>query len=55
MIEEGADDAVATFPHTTVGVLVQALARSGVGTRRMVGILQAIKTAGALHAEIIVE
>ncbi len=54
-VEEGGDDAVATFPNTTVGALVQGLARSGVGTRRIVSILQAIKSAGALHAEILVQ
>ena len=54
-VDEGTDDAVATFPNTTVGALVQGLARSGVGTRRIVSILQAIKSAGALHAEILVQ
>jgi flagellar P-ring protein precursor FlgI len=54
-VEEGIDDAVATFPNTTVGALVQGLARSGVGTRRIISILQAIKSAGALHAEILVQ
>lgn len=54
-VDEGRDDAVATFPNTSVGDLVQGLARAGVGTRRMVSILQAIKAAGALHADIIVQ
>ena len=42
-------------PNTTVADLVQGLSRSGVNTRRIVSILQAIKAAGALHAEIIVQ
>lgn len=54
-VEEGRDDAVATFPNTSVGALVQGLARAGVGTRRIVSILQAVKAAGALHAQIIVQ
>lgn len=54
-VEEGANDAVVSFPNTTVGDLVQGLARSRVGTRRTISILQAIKAAGALHAEIVVQ
>lgn len=54
-VDEGTDDTVATFPNTTVGVLVEGLSRAGVGTRRIVSILQAIKAAGALHAEIVVQ
>jgi flagellar P-ring protein precursor FlgI len=54
-VEDGGNDAVASFPDTTVGALVQGLARAKVGTRRIVSILQAIKAAGALHADIIVQ
>lgn len=54
-VEEGENDTVASFPNTTVGALVQGLARARVGTRRIISILQAIKAAGALHAEIIVQ
>lgn len=54
-VEEGANDTVATFPNTTVGSLVQGLTRAQVGTRRIISILQAVKAAGALHAEIIVQ
>ena len=54
-VEEQTNDTVASFPNTTVGSLVQGLARSRVGTRRVISILQAIKAAGALHAEIIVQ
>lgn len=54
-VDDGSNDAVATFPNTTVGDLVQGLTRSRVGTRRIISILQAIKAAGALHAEILVQ
>ena len=43
------------FPNTTVADLVQALAKMRVSTRDMIAILQAVKTAGALHAELIVQ
>lgn len=48
-------DAVVTFPNTTVADLVQALTKAKVNTRGMIAILQAIKAAGALHADIIVQ
>jgi flagellar P-ring protein FlgI len=48
-------DAVVRFPGTSVGDLVQALSRARVNTRTMISILQAMKAAGALHAEIIVQ
>lgn len=54
-VEQGANDAVMSFPNTSVGALVQGLARAKVDTRRMISILQAIKAAGALHAEIVVQ
>lgn len=54
-VEEGPADAVVSFPNTSVADLVQGLAQARVGTRRMIGILQAIKAAGALHADIIVQ
>lgn len=54
-VEEGSDDVVASFPNTTVGSLVQGLSRSRVSTRRIISILQAVKAAGALHAEIVVQ
>lgn len=54
-VDEQSNDIVASFPNTTVGSLVQGLIRSRVGTRRIISILQAIKAAGALHAEIIVQ
>lgn len=54
-VEDGAGDTVVRFPNTTVGDLVQGLSRARVNTRRIISILQAIKTAGALHADIIVQ
>ncbi len=54
-VDQGSNDAVMSFPNTTVGTLVEGLARAKVDTRRMISILQAIKAAGALHAEIVVQ
>ena len=54
-VDQGTNDAVVSFPNTTVADLVQGLARVHVNTRRTIAILQAIKAAGALHADLIVE
>lgn len=54
-VDEGDGDAVAIFPNTTVGDLMQGLAQVGVDTRGRIAVLQAIKAAGALHADIIVQ
>jgi len=54
-VDQGGDDAVISFPNTTVADLVQALSQAGVGTRRTIAILQAVKSAGALHANLIVQ
>lgn len=54
-VEEGTNDVVATFPNTTVASLVQGLTQAKVGTRRIISILQAIRAAGGLHAEIVVQ
>ena len=54
-VDQGGKDAVLTFPHTTVGTLVQGLAKARVDTRRTISILQALKAAGALHADILVQ
>lgn len=48
-------DAVVTFPNTTVGDLVEGLARVNVDTRGVISILQALKAAGTLHADIVVQ
>ena len=54
-VERGENDVVARFPNTSVADLVQGLSAARVDTRRMISILQAIKAAGALHAEIVVQ
>lgn len=48
-------DAVVRSPNSTVADLVRALAKAKVDTRRTIAILQAVKAAGALHADIIVQ
>ncbi|WP_040759800.1 flagellar basal body P-ring protein FlgI [Woodsholea maritima] len=54
-VQSSENDVVATFDNTTVADLVQGLSQAQVDTRRIISILQAIKSAGALHAEIIVQ
>ena len=54
-VDQGADDAVISFPNTTVADLVEGLNRARVTTRRTIAILQAVKAAGALHADLIVQ
>jgi flagellar P-ring protein precursor FlgI len=54
-VEDGANDAVVSFPNTSVADLVQGLSRAHVDTRRTIAILQAIKAAGALHADLVVQ
>lgn len=41
--------------QTTVADLVQALSRMKIGTRDMISILRAVKAAGALHGELVVQ
>jgi len=47
--------AVVDAAQNTVGDLVQALARMRVSTRDVISILQAVKAAGALRAELVVQ
>ncbi|MBD8679343.1 flagellar basal body P-ring protein FlgI [Sphingomonas sp. CFBP 13720] len=54
-VRQGSGDAAIRFGSTTIADLVQGLSRARVDTQRMIGILQAIKAAGALHAELIVK
>jgi flagellar P-ring protein precursor FlgI len=54
-VDQGGQDVAMRFPSTTIADLVQGLSRAGVDTRRTISILQAMKTAGALHADIIVK
>jgi len=49
------EDAAVSFPSTTVADLIEGLRMAHVDTRGMISILQAIKAAGALHADIIVQ
>ncbi len=54
-VAERKDDAVVSFPNTTVADLIEGLTRVHVDTRGKIAILQALKAAGALHADIIVQ
>ncbi|MEI9930259.1 MAG: flagellar basal body P-ring protein FlgI [Rhizomicrobium sp.] len=54
-VTDGSRDAVVHVPDTTVADLVRALAKAKVDTRRTIAVLQAVKAAGALHAEIVVQ
>jgi len=54
-VSDTSNDVAVHFPNTTVADLVRGLGQAKVGTRDMIAILQAIKTAGALHAEIVVQ
>ncbi|MEM9584765.1 MAG: flagellar basal body P-ring protein FlgI [Pseudomonadota bacterium] len=54
-VEQGDADVVATFDNSSIADLVQGLSQAGVDTRRTIGILQSLKDAGALHADIIVQ
>lgn len=48
-------DVVAKFPNTSVSDLVEGLQRVHVDTRGVISVLEAMKAAGSLHAEIIVQ
>lgn len=54
-VEPDGRDATVRFGNTTIADLVQGLARLNVDTRRIITILQALKAAGALQAEIVVQ
>lgn len=54
-VSEGRGDAVRRFPASSVADLVQGLSELRVDTRGIIAVLQAIKTAGALHAELVVQ
>lgn len=54
-VRQGDEDRAFRFPNTSVADLVQALTAARVDTRRIISILQAIKAAGALHADIIIQ
>jgi flagellar P-ring protein precursor FlgI len=54
-VSRGGNDVVASFPNTTIADLVRGLSAAKVDTRRIISILQAMRSAGAVHAEIIVQ
>jgi len=54
-VDEPVQHVAATYGHTTVSDLIQSLEKNHVSTRDVIAILQAIKAAGALHADIIVQ
>ncbi len=55
VVTQGGDEAVVTFPNSTVADLVQSLNMAKVDTRRIIAVLQAMHAAGALNAEIVVQ
>ncbi|WP_395780056.1 flagellar basal body P-ring protein FlgI [Aquidulcibacter sp.] len=55
VVTQGVDEAVVTFPNSTVADLVQSLNMAKVDTRRIIAVLQAMHAAGALNAEIVVQ
>jgi flagellar P-ring protein precursor FlgI len=54
-VDEGQRQIAASFGDGTVADLVQALHRMKVGTRDIIAILQSVKSAGALYADLIVQ
>lgn len=54
-VDERETDVVATFDNTTVSDLVEGLNRAGVNTRGIIDVLQSMKQAGAIQAEIVVQ
>lgn len=49
------EDVVANFENSSIADLVMGLNEAGVDTKEMIAILQAMREAGALHAQIIVQ
>ncbi|MEK6788405.1 MAG: flagellar basal body P-ring protein FlgI [Pseudomonadota bacterium] len=54
-VTEQAREPVQLVEGTTVGILVQSLYRVKLSTREVITVLQAIKQAGALHAELVIQ
>jgi flagellar P-ring protein precursor FlgI len=54
-VSDSSGDVAVRFPNTTVADLVRGLGQARVATRDIISILQSIKAAGALHAEIVVQ
>lgn len=54
-VKEGGESGYISATHNTVGDLIQALTRIKTNTRDIISILRAIKAAGALHADVVVQ
>lgn len=54
-VDEGTDSTFVGARHATVADLVQALAKLKTSTRDIISILRAVKAAGALHAELLIQ
>lgn len=54
-VKEGRETGLITSSGTTVADLVQSLVRIKTSTRDIISILRAVKAAGALHAELVVQ
>lgn len=54
-LQESGSTTLVTQPGATIADLVQALGGLRIGARDVVSVLQALKAAGALHAELIVQ
>lgn len=54
-VQEKDETGLVTAAHNTVADLVQALAKVKTSTRDIISILQAVKAAGALHADLIIQ
>lgn len=54
-VSDAQADTIIQSPDSTVADLAQALSRAKVGTRSIIAILEAMKSAGALHAQIVIQ
>lgn len=54
-LQESGGATLVTQPGGTIADLVQALGRLGIGARDVVSVLKALKAAGALHAELVLQ
>lgn len=54
-VEESGQHVAMSYKQTTVAELVASLSKARVSTRDVISILQAIKAAGALHADLVVQ
>lgn len=54
-LQEQSGATLVTQPGGTIADLVQALSRLGISARDVVSVLKALKAAGALHAELVVQ